>query len=99
MVSLLAIYQTPSDPEQFLAHYTAVHAPLAQAMPGLQGLSWGKVESLGGKQDVFLVATMNFADRKTLDRALVSPEGRDAGRDLNGFAKGIVELKVVEWQS
>ena len=42
---------------------------------------------------------MNFADRKTLDRALVSPEGRDAGRDLNGFAKGIVELKVVEWQS
>ncbi|PSR34957.1 MAG: EthD family reductase [Sulfobacillus benefaciens] len=99
MVSLLAIYQTPPDPDEFLAHYTEVHAPLAQAMPGLQGLSWGKVESLSGKQDVFLVATMNFADRQALDQALASPEGRAAGRDLNGFAKGIVELKVVEWQS
>ncbi len=99
MVTLLATYQTPSDPEQFLAHYQEVHAPLAKAMPGLQSLAWGKVANLGGEHPLFLVATMEFLDRDALDRALASPEGRAAGRDLNTFAKGIYELKVVEWQS
>ncbi len=98
MVTFLALYRKPPDPEAFLAHYQTVHVPLAEALPGLQNMLWGLVSPLGAGDDLYLVASLQFLDREALDNAMASPEGRAAARDLNQFAKNLYQLKVVDWQ-
>lgn len=98
MVTFLALYKRPPDPAAFLDHYKTVHLPLAQALPGVQNLLWGLVSPLGSGDDLYLVASLQFQDRKALDAAMASPEGRAAARDLEQFAKHLYQLKVVDWQ-
>lgn len=101
MVSLVAVYHTPHDPEAFMEHYRQIHLPIAQGLPGLASLRFGHPKTLGGQglpDAPFLVAEMCFADRPTLERALLSEASRQATRDLEGFAHGLYVMKVVEWQ-
>lgn len=98
MVTFLALYKRPVDPDVFLEHYKTVHVPLAEALPELQNLLWGIVSPMGAGEDIYLVASLQFADREALDRAMASPEGRAAAKDLDQFAKGLYQLKVVDWQ-
>ena len=94
---LVALYRTPPDPAAFLDHYRTVHAPLARAMPGLTEMTVSRVKGrVAGEDGWFLLAVMAFPDRQALDRALSSPAGRDAYRDLRQFADGLVTLLVTE---
>lgn len=99
MVSLFALYLRPTDEQDFLAHYRDVHAPLAQALPGLISLDWGPCRSMGSGDDNpwFLVAEMRFQDSAAAQHALASPQGRAAGDDVNQFAGGLLTMRMVEW--
>lgn len=94
MVKLIALYRRPDDEAAFLEHYERVHTPLAMAVPGLQRLVLNRVtaDAFGGEPPYFLIAEMHFPDRSTFDAAMRSPENRALGKDLMGFAKGIVTV-------
>lgn len=96
-VRLSICYGTPDDPAAFAHHYTSVHIPLADAVPGLIEFTWGTVDSLDGSTPPYhAVANMYFDDADSLAVAVGSPEMRAAGRDLRNFATGGVTMFTQE---
>lgn len=97
-MKLVALYRKPDDVDAFLQHYREVHTPLVQRIPGLERLevSQVKANALGGDPPYFLIADLYFPDRETFDGAMKSAENRAAGKDLLGFAEGLVTLLVCE---
>ena len=83
MARILVLYASPSDPAAFDQHYTDVHIPLAQKLPGLQkfDISTGPINSPAGPSAFHAIATLTFADMPTLATALSSPEGQAAAAD------------------
>lgn len=98
MIKLIAIYDTPDDPDAFWEHYLGVHAPLTRTLPGLQAVNLNRVtaDAFGGEPRHALIAEMVFPDRATFDAAMRSPENRALGKDLMGFARGKVTVLVTE---
>lgn len=94
---LIAIYRKPDDEAAFLKHYEEVHSPLVRSVPGLQRLVVNRVsQSLMGPDGPFMIAEMHFADDQAFADAMRSPENKAAGKDLAGFANGLVTLVVAE---
>ncbi|WCT72463.1 EthD family reductase [Sphingomonas naphthae] len=92
-VKLIALYQRPDDVDAFLDHYRQVHLPLIEKVPGLLRTIVNHTDKvLIGDTAPFLIAEMHFADPAAFDAAMASPENRAAGKDLMGFAKGLVTL-------
>jgi uncharacterized protein (TIGR02118 family) len=97
MVKLVALYTAPPDSDAFDRHYRDVHLPLIQRWPGLRRLEAGKVSgAVGGPPPYYAMAEMYFDDADALRAAMRSPEGRAAGDDLQGFAKGLVTMLYVQ---
>ena len=98
MVKLIAIYDTPDDPDAFWEQYLGVHAPLTRTLPGLQAVNLNRVtaDAFGGEPRHALIAEMVFPDRATFDAAMRSPENRALGKDLMSFARGKVTVLVTE---
>lgn len=94
MVKLIALYERPEDEAAFFEHYENVHAPLARKVPGLEKLVVNRVyaDAFGREPRHVLIAEMHFPDRATFDAAMRSEENRALGKDLMGFAKGIVTV-------
>lgn len=92
MHKLIAIYQRPEDEAAFMDHYLAVHMPLVMQIPGLLKAEVNKVAASLVGEGPFLIAEMTFADKAHFDAAMGSPENRAAGKDLMGFARGLVTL-------
>lgn len=96
-VRLIALYTRPQDEERFLRHYHEVHLPLVRRTPHLVEVEVSQVTgSPFGDPAYFLVAQMHFPDRQRFDKAMSSEENRAAGKDLMGFAKGLVTLLIAE---
>ncbi len=94
---LIAIYSKPEDEAAFLKHYEDVHMPLVRKVPGLQKLVVNRVTgSPMGQSDLFMIAELHFADKAAFDAGMRSEENRAAGKDLMGFAKGIVTVVFAE---
>jgi uncharacterized protein (TIGR02118 family) len=93
-VKLLALYTKPEDEAAFLEHYHSVHLPLVEKIPGLQKAVVNRIEKnlMGGEPPYFLIAELHFADQAALDAAMASPENRAAGKDVAGFAKGLITM-------
>lgn len=99
MTKLVAIYKKPADAEQFDHHYNTIHAPLAAKLPGLLKMEVGRVYGgPEGESGLHLIAELFFESQEALLRALKSPEGRAAGKDLAGFAGQLVSMHFVEPQ-
>jgi uncharacterized protein (TIGR02118 family) len=98
MYKLIALYQTPDDPQSFLRHYHDVHMPLVMQTPGLTKAEICRVtaNAMGGEVPYFLIAEMTYPDKTTFDAAMASPQNRAAGKDLMTFAKGKVTLLIAE---
>lgn len=98
MVKLVALYKHPENKEAFDEHYFHVHSPLAEKMPGLQKLEVTRYVGapMGGEAKYYLQAEMVFEDRKALDAAMASEEGRAAAKDLMGFAGKLVTMMIGE---
>lgn len=93
-------YGQPKDAAAFDEHYTTVHVPLADAVPGLVEFTWGKVSSLDGSEPpYYAVANLYFADADSLAAGLASPEMTAAGKDLRNFADGGVTMFTQEESS
>jgi uncharacterized protein (TIGR02118 family) len=97
MVKLIALYKEPADIQGFEKHYINNHTPLIQKLPGLKKLEVARItNALAGDAKYYRIASMYFESEDSLNAALASPEGKAAGKDLFGFAQGIVSLIVAE---
>lgn len=95
MVKLIAIYQMASDVPAFEKHYRDIHCPLAMKLPGLKKCELGWVRgALGGNARYHLVAELYFEDHAALNRAINSPEGEAAAKDVGSFAGPLVHLMI-----
>ena len=94
-VRLIALYNQPSDPGAFDAHYEQVHAPIVRRYPNLRDLRLTKADPIADRLPrYYLMAEMFFDSRADLDAALASEPGKESRRDLRNFAQAGVDLFV-----
>lgn len=98
MVKLTALYKQPEDVQAFEEHYRKVHLPLASKMPGLQKveLSHFSKTPTGDNPPYFMQCDLYFTDNESLDRAMQSPEGKEAAKDIWKLASKIMTMIVAE---
>jgi uncharacterized protein (TIGR02118 family) len=96
MYKLIALYAKPEDPAAFDKHYSEVHRPLVERVPGLSRLvvSRGLDVPWGAPPPYYLMAEMHFADEAAFKAAMASPENAACGKDLRKFAANLVTLLV-----
>ncbi len=93
MYKLVALVRKPQDPQAFDRAYFETHVPLVKKVPGLARVEVNRITgNLLGDSDLYIITEMFFSDKETMDRALASPENQAAGKNLMGFAKGLVTL-------
>ena len=94
MHKLIVTYNKPDDVEAFMDHYTNVHIPLVQKIPGLIGTEINRITGnpMGGEPDLFMIVEMSFADEESFKTAMRSPENMETGKDAMGFAKGLFSV-------
>lgn len=93
---LVLLFQMPPDPHSFELRYTR-SVTLLRKLPGLRKTEVGGViGSPTGDTSYYRILELFFDDFETLDKALTSPDGVAAGKDLMSFAGDIVELLFVE---
>ena len=78
------------DPEGFLNHYRASHAPILQQFPGIGSLILHHKADFTDPHPVnpggnLLIAQMTFDDIPSLNAALASPARAEARDDFGGF--------------
>jgi uncharacterized protein (TIGR02118 family) len=102
MVTLTALFKTPADTAAFDEHYTNVHSPLMQKVPGLLKMEVTRFtkmltpsNTLLGEQP-YLQCTMYWADKDSFKAAMASEENKAAGADLMSFAGGLVSMTIGE---
>ena len=98
MASILVLYKTPKDPAAFDRYYVETHIPIAERLPGLQKyeISKGKVVTPAGPSGVHLVANLVFDDLASIQQAFASPEGQDAGADVQKFSTGGTDILIFD---
>lgn len=64
MARMMVIYQSPTDPQSFDAHYEGVHIPLAKRLPGLRRYDVARrpIVLPAGDPEPYLIATLHFDD-------------------------------------
>ena len=89
MMKLTVLYAPPTDPAAFDEHYTSVHIPLAQAMPGLVRAETSKVVGTpdGSPPAFFRTADLYFEDADAMQAAFASDHGRETASDAVQLAK------------
>jgi uncharacterized protein (TIGR02118 family) len=88
MIKYIALYQKPSDPEEFDRKYFESHLPLVAKTPGLISAEVAKVQRVFvpgflGETEPYLVAEMYFESKEAMRTAFGSPEWTAAGANLN----------------
>jgi uncharacterized protein (TIGR02118 family) len=98
MARLIALFNTPEDPDAFDRHYLNRHVPIARKMPGLRRyeVNNGAIATPSGLSRFHMVGLLEFDSLEALQHALASPEGQAVGADLANFAQAGVELLVFE---
>ncbi|MBI4787407.1 MAG: EthD family reductase [Chloroflexi bacterium] len=97
MVKLIALFRKPADPAAFDRAYFETHVPLVRQVPELRRVEVARITGAPrGEPEYYLMAAMYFDDRAAMDRAMASPENAAAGKNLMGFAKGLVTFMFAE---
>lgn len=97
MVKLIALYKTPEDTAEFDKHYAEIHTPLVMKWPGLRKLEVAHINGAPiGEPKHYLIAEMYFDDQDSMQKALASPEGKAAARDVMQFAGNLVSMFFAE---
>ena len=78
---LVAVYETPADPEVFDRHYRDVHIPLARRLPGLRRFTIGRDLAAVRGCPYYLVAELDWDTMDELRTAFASPEGHATAAD------------------
>jgi uncharacterized protein (TIGR02118 family) len=97
-VKLTIVYGTPDDPAGFDQHYHDVHVPIVERWPGVERVEMANVTGgPGGSPSPYhLITEIYFADTDTLNAALGSEAGREAGKDFMSIAPGGSFMTVSE---
>jgi uncharacterized protein (TIGR02118 family) len=97
MVKLVALYKKPADVQAFEDHYSNVHLPLMERVPGVVKTQVSRFfAGPTGEPPYYMMFEASFADREALDAALRSLENRAAARDLATFAQDIVTVMFAD---
>ncbi len=80
---MTVVYKTPKDIEFFEKHYSEVHIPLANQLPGLlkYEINDGQIVSLTGHPDVYRIANLYFDSMETMMTAFKSKIGQKCAVD------------------
>lgn len=98
MVTLVLLFNMATKSGDFELRY-AQNLAYLKKMPGMRRIEEGKVlGGPGGDAPYHRMVEVFFDDFDALDRALKSPEGVAAGKDLINFARTNVEIVFVEKQ-
>jgi uncharacterized protein (TIGR02118 family) len=97
MVKLIALYRKPADPAAFDQAYFETHVPLVKQVPHLRRVEISRVTGAPrGEPEFYLIAELYFDNQTEMDAAMASPENVAAGKNLMGFAKGLVSFAFAE---
>jgi len=97
MVKLVALYRKPANVQAFEEHYSNVHLPLMEQVPGIVKTELTRFFAGPlGEPPYYMMFEAYFADRDSLNAALQSPENRAAGKDLMSFAQDIVTVMFAD---
>lgn len=96
MVKLIALYRTPPDPQAFDRDYFGTHLPLLRTVPGLRRTSLSRFTRTVMGEGFYLMAEMTFDDLDSLKAGMRSEAMAAAGKNLEGFASGLVTLMFAE---
>ena len=97
MVKLVALYRKPADTAAFDKAYFETHVPLVKKIPNLRRVDVSRVTGAPrGEPEFYLVTSMYFDDKGTMDIAMASPENAEAGKNLMSFARGLVTFMFAE---
>jgi uncharacterized protein (TIGR02118 family) len=97
MVKLVALYKKPANVDAFEQHYTHVHIPLVEKIPGIRKTEWTRfLASPQGEAPYYMMYEMYFDSMETYQAAMKSEENKIAGQDLLSFARDSVTLMVAE---
>ncbi len=93
MVKLIALYRKPADVQAFEEHYSSVHLPLMEKVPGIVKTHVTRFfAGPAGEPPYYMMFEAFFQDRAALDAALKSPENKAASRDVGTFAADIITV-------
>lgn len=97
MVKLIALYKTPENTQEFDKHYADTHTPLVKKWPGLRKLEVASIYGAPiGEPKHYLIAEMYFDNQDAMQKAMASPEGKTAARDVMQFAGNLVTMFFAE---
>ncbi|MEN2738369.1 EthD family reductase [Microbacterium sp. X-17] len=83
MRRITVLYEKPSDPAGFDAHYPT-HIQLVLALPGLRRFSWSRPDE-GDDARPYLVAELDFDDADAVAAAQESPAMTEVVADAGGM--------------
>jgi uncharacterized protein (TIGR02118 family) len=97
MSKLFALYRKPEAPAAFEEAYFGTHIPLVEKIPGLLRTNVHRITGAPrGEPELYMITEMVFADKESMDAAMASPENLAAGKNLMGFARGLVTFVFAE---
>ncbi|MBI5652642.1 MAG: EthD family reductase [Chloroflexi bacterium] len=97
MVKLIALYRKPADPAAFDQAYFETHIPLVKKIPHLNRVEISRITGAPrGEPEFYLIAELYFDNKTETDAAMASPENAAAGKNLMGFARGLVTFMFAE---
>ena len=92
MVKFVLLFKTPPDENAFEEGYNANLAQL-EKMPGIQRRQANMIlPGPGGDSTYYRALEFYFENTEALDKAMLSPEGKEAGQSLISYAGDQVEL-------
>jgi uncharacterized protein (TIGR02118 family) len=93
MITLYALFRKPEEVQTFEAHFNNSLIPLLKNVPGLQGLHVTRITGAAlGESKFHVVAQLEFDDRRVMDAALASKEGKAVVRDIMSFAPDLITV-------
>jgi len=97
VVKLVVLYKKPADVRIFEDHFSSIHLPLMERVPGIVKTELSRCfAGPTGEPPYYMLFEAYFADREALEAALQSPENRAADRDLMSFAQDIVTVMFAD---
>ena len=88
MIKLTVLYTPPTQVEEFDAHYTSVHVPLVEQLPGMVRAETSVVvgQPDGSPAPYHRMAELYFEDGDAMGSAFASDVGRQTAKDAQELA-------------